>query len=732
MAGVLGWLVGSSATVATTWIIQKSATRREPIQLELRKREALYGEFIGECAKLLVDAFTHTLDAPEKLLPLYALLNRIRLCASQSVLAEAERLLTCVTDQYFATNLSLEDIRELARSEGADPSRPSARHAARSSERKVGSDSTFQVHPRTARVVPEKSSLTLLFAATIARAAPRRRLPLTKSRRNADASLTTRADCSLTLMPYRSPHSATPMPLLARFADFSWLVRPDRRFANPAGAGREEADGSLATLNAAHDGRRSARDIAAMLAASLAFALVGCATPVLKQSVGVPARFAAASANDIEPETAWWDSYRDPVLSDLVRRAARENRDVKIAAERVRAVRAGETISRSWLYPSVGINASASDYRTGYDGSTRQAVATAANTKNWQGGLEVSWEIDIAGRLRAGATAAAADTLAAEDTARGVRLLVVTDVATSYFTLVGALRQLDTVRAISAAQDETLRLIVARQRVGLATPFDVERARTDASKAHAAIPPLETLAAVSRHRIAVLIGDQAFNASAIVPSGGDIAVPTAHAGQPAALLQRRPDLLAAQAQLDAANARRQQAMAEWFPRLFLGAMFGGEGFNINGMSLGAARFTNVAAMLAMPIFNAGRTQAINDIAESGQKEAVLRYEDAIVRALEDVENTLVALDDERQRAQLLQSASASAESALGHAQSLYDRGQIDLLPLLDAQRVRLSVRVGANDANTQTLLDSVQLYKALGGGWEVFEPAADAARSPNS
>ena len=105
-----------------------------------------------------------------------------------------------------------------------------------------------------------------------------------------------------------------------------------------------------------------------------------------------------------------------------------------------------------------------------------------------------------------------------------------------------------------------------------------------------------------------------------------------------------PILLAAQAQLDAANARRQQAMAEWFPRLLLGAVFGGEGLSVNGMALGAARFTNVAALIAMPIFNAGRTQAINDIAESGQKEALLRYEDAIVRALEDVENTLVALD----------------------------------------------------------------------------------------
>jgi len=483
--------------------------------------------------------------------------------------------------------------------------------------------------------------------------------------------------------------------------------------------------------------RPAAYHIAAKLAASLTFALVGCATPVLQPSVDVPGQFAAVSTSVEAPETAWWDSYGDPVLSDLVRRAARENRDVKIALERVRAARAGETVSRSWLYPSVGIQGAGFDHRTRYDSSTKQIVSEAADTKGWQAGLQVSWEIDIAGRLRAGAAAAAADTRSSEDMARGVRLLVVSDVAANYFTLVGALRQLDTVRAISAAQDETLRLVAARERAGLATPFDVERAQTEASKARAAIPPLETVAAVSRHRIAVLIGDQAFSAASIAPSHADITIPAARPGQPADLLRRRPDLLAAQAQLDAANARRQQAMAEWFPRLLLGAAFGGEGLSVNGMALGAARFTNVAALIAMPIFNAGRTQAINDVAESGQKEALLRYEDAIVRALEDVENTLVALEQERQRAQLLQSAAGSAEAALGRAQSLYGRGQIDLLPLLDAQRARLSVRVGANDANTQLLLDSVQLYKALGGGWEVFEPptaptAAQSKQLPNS
>jgi hypothetical protein len=123
MAGVLGSVVGGSASVATTWMAQKTLSRRELVREEIKKREALYGEFIGECARLFVDAFSHTLDDPEKLLSVYALINRIRLCASRDVLTQAEHLLARVTEQYFAQNLSVEELRALVRSGEADPLR---------------------------------------------------------------------------------------------------------------------------------------------------------------------------------------------------------------------------------------------------------------------------------------------------------------------------------------------------------------------------------------------------------------------------------------------------------------------------------------------------------------------------------------------------------------------------------------------------------------------------------
>jgi len=121
MSAVMGSLVGGSASVVTTWMAQKTLNRREVLREELRKREALYGEFIGECAKLFMDAFTHALEKPETLLPVFALINRIRLCSSRKVLAEAERLLGRLTDQYFANNMTVEELRKLAHTEQADP-----------------------------------------------------------------------------------------------------------------------------------------------------------------------------------------------------------------------------------------------------------------------------------------------------------------------------------------------------------------------------------------------------------------------------------------------------------------------------------------------------------------------------------------------------------------------------------------------------------------------------------
>ena len=284
-----------------------------------------------------------------------------------------------------------------------------------------------------------------------------------------------------------------PMPPFSAMTEELWPARLGPFFPNRDTSFVTGTDESSAAADdrARHPTRATGatrRDIAAKLAASLAFALVGCATPVLKPSVDVPDRFAAtqASIKSRRPPGGTATTIRCSRVSSAEPRprtgTSRSRRSACVRREPARRS-AARGCSRASAF-----TAPASITRTGYDSAIKQTVPEAANTKGWQGGVDVSWEIDIAGRLRAGAAAAAADTLAAEHTARGVRLLVMTDVATNYFMLVGALRQLDTVRAISAAQDETLRLVTARQRAGLATPFDVERAQTDASRARARDP----------------------------------------------------------------------------------------------------------------------------------------------------------------------------------------------------------------------------------------------------
>ena len=150
--------------------------------------------------------------------------------------------------------------------------------------------------------------------------------------------------------------------------------------------------------------------------AALVLLLTSCATPFVQPSVEVPARFAAGPESRDEPKVAWWESYGDPVLTNLIRRAARENRDIKVAAERLRAARAGVTISRSWMLPSVGVSAVGMGYNNEYGAPANQG---APDIKALAGGVDVSWEIDLSGRLRAGAEAAAANATTAEHGVQG-------------------------------------------------------------------------------------------------------------------------------------------------------------------------------------------------------------------------------------------------------------------------------------------------------------------------
>jgi NodT family efflux transporter outer membrane factor (OMF) lipoprotein len=347
------------------------------------------------------------------------------------------------------------------------------------------------------------------------------------------------------------------------------------------------------------------------------------------------------------------------------------------------------------------------------------------DTRALRAGIDVAWEIDLAGGVRAARDAAQAEVGAAAAGVQGARLLVASEVARQYFVLRSATERLRIVQALAAAQRETANRVESRLREGLASAFDLDRARAEADAFDAQVPPLQTLAGTSQTRLAVLLGR---NPSARVidtteaftwPSGRDIG-----SGQPSELLKRRPDLIAAEARVAAETLRSSEARAQWWPKLFLSALIGRQDLQLNALDLAPVRFSNVALAFAAPIFNAGRIDAGIRAQSARADEALLAWQKSVLVAVQEVEDSLLVRAEEAKRAAALAGTVEHRRRSLQRAQSLHREGQIDLLALLDVQRSVLASELALADSRLQQALADVQLYKALGGG---FAPARDAA-----
>lgn len=471
---------------------------------------------------------------------------------------------------------------------------------------------------------------------------------------------------------------------------------------------------------------------------ALALALGGCASnpevPTPSISPSLAYRHGETQAHgDSADDHQWWRQFGDEPLVSLVERAAVANHDVRIAVERVRRARAGAVVAESRLFPSIDLTASRSDSRTGLPTSIKQSIP---DTKATRAGVDVAWEIDLFGGARAAAGAAEKDAAAAELGVSGAQLIAASEVARQYFIWHGARQRLEILESLLQTQRDTERLTRSRNREGMASEFDVARAAGETLGIEASLPQLRTLMAVTESRIAVLTGS---DPSIPVPelqaaSGFRWTSPTEpFSGQPADLLRRRPDLLVAEQGLAAESSRLVEAKANLFPKVFLSALFGTQKLTLNNaLNLSASRFSNVALAFAMPIFNAGRIQADIDAQSARERESLLSYEKSILGAIEDVENSLAALAGERQRGDSLTVAAKERERAVAHATSLFREGQIDLLQLLDVQRARLATELALAESNAQRAVGYVQLYKALGGGWQTLPPPANAHIAANS
>ena len=449
--------------------------------------------------------------------------------------------------------------------------------------------------------------------------------------------------------------------------------------------------------------------------------LVACSAPPVQPpqpSVPLSNAFAqAGSASVAAPsfDNAWWAGYGDARLTALVEEALAANQDVTIALQRVAQARAGRDGQDSRLWPTVGLQASASRSHSGLTSAVKQGQP---DTRALRGGVDVAWEIDLAGGVRAARQAAQADAAAAAAGVEGARLLVASEVARQYFILRGAQERLRIVQALASAQRETAARVDSRLREGEASAFDLDRARAQAEAMDAQVPALRMLAGVSQTRLAVLLGRDP--SARVVGDDMPFAWPAVReigAGQPSDLLRRRPDLVAAEARVAAETLRSAEARAQWWPKLFLSALVGREDLRLNTLDLAPVHFTNVALAFVAPVFNAGRIDAGIRAQSARAEEALLAWQKAVLVAVQEVEDSLLVRSQEAERGAALARTVEHHRRSLQRAQGLRREGQIDLLVLLDVQRSVLSSELALSDSRLQQALADVQLYKALGGGF---------------
>lgn len=464
--------------------------------------------------------------------------------------------------------------------------------------------------------------------------------------------------------------------------------------------------------------RQQTRALSALCLIALLSACASTETAPPDVSATQDAAFRQATEQLPAVDASWWRRFNDPALEALVQRAQSANHDVRIALQRVRQARAGQTAVASRLLPTVSLSASASDERSGLPDQVKQGKP---DTRAYRSSLDLGWELDVFGAARASANAAELDALGAQEAVDVARWLVSSEVTRHHIVWQSARLRLAKLDALLQAQRDTERLTRSRAAAGLASQFDVSRAAGEVASLQAQLPALKMLIEVTETQLAVLVGANPNRplpelnraAAPLLPSP-----PRMSAGQPAELLLRRPDLRVAQKQFMAEAARVREAEADRWPKFFLAAAFGQQDLRLNGLDLSPVRFSTAALAFSMPLFNAGRLQAAVERQSAKERMAVLQYEKAVLGAVKDVDDSLVALAQERERSTALEAASQARRTGLRHAESLYREGQIDLLQLLDAQRAVLAAELSAIDGQTQLALNTVQLASALGGGWQ--------------
>ena len=478
------------------------------------------------------------------------------------------------------------------------------------------------------------------------------------------------------------------------------------------------------------------------LAASLA--LAGCFSvgPDYRRPAEQPVRalpgLDPARQSQAAFEADWWKQFGDPSLDALVRRAARDNLDLALAQARLRESRALLNGSRSEQIPTVGVGVGAERSIQQVPGFTDERLAI----DTYQLGFDASWELDLFGGIRRTVEASRAELEASRALLQDVQVSVIAEVVRNYFELRGAQLRLDIIERDLANQRDTVRLTRARSEIGTGAEQDVASAQARLAAVEARQPVLQTLAEASRHRLAVLLGTRPGELDIDLSPGSfrpiRATLPIGGAGE---VLARRPDVRAAERELAAATARIGVAKADFFPRVSLGGFFGflagtsrlaGSGNNFDGDFGGpASRAWSFGPSIRWEGLNVQRLRANLHASEARTDAALANYRQTVLRALEEVSNSLVAFNQQRIRVASLVEQSRQSRRAADLARVRYREGAADFLELLDAERVQLAAEDDLAQAETAINTDAVAIYKAIGGGWQACaRRRADQAEAP--
>ena len=418
----------------------------------------------------------------------------------------------------------------------------------------------------------------------------------------------------------------------------------------------------------------------------------------------------------------WWSVLGDTTLQGLVRTALRENRDLHIALARVNEARALLGIQRLEFYPQINVGAGV----TRIEGAD-SLLRGLSEGETFAVGASVSWEIDLWGRLRRLNEAARATLLASEQGRRGVILTVVSEVARAYLELLDLDGQVAIATSQVSIRRQSLELARARFEGGLTSELDVRQGENALAVAEGTLFRSLRQQRQKENELSVLLG----RPPGELPRGQPLAAQqfpdVIPAGLPAELLERRPDVRQAEEQLHAANARIGAAIAALFPTISLTAAGGTVSNDLGNLFSGGTGFWNLAANLFQPILNSGRNRK-QVAAERARTEAALGlYEKAVLTAFREVEDGLVAVERLGEEAAAAGRAAEAARLAVELASLRYEGGVDNYLNLLDAQRTQLDSELQESALQRQHRVAVVQLYKALGGGWD---PVTDTLALP--